>query len=160
MSETFHSRESLKKLSASAKRRCTTRHVGNKILKALKLLLGVFLIFVFVYEVLQGIGKLRNSKTAVSTSTYYEDGRIMPSFSICFRSKMDHHDFNGTTEVEAGLNITKYVEYVNYMSFTGVHFVVRSGFRKYEEDKLRSPACCRQENATFSPHIYGTRSTP
>ena len=110
MSGTFHSRESLKKLSPSAKRRCTTRHVGGKILKALKLLLGVFLTIIFVYEVLQGIGKWRNAKTAVSTSTYYEAGRTMPSFSICFRSKMGHYDFNSTTDVEAGLNITKYVQ--------------------------------------------------
>ena len=103
MSETFHSRESLKKLSASAKRRCTTRHVGNKILKILKLILGVLLTIIFVYEVLQGIGKLRNSKTAVSTSTYYEDGRIMPSFSICFRNKKEHYQYYAT-EVEQGLN--------------------------------------------------------
>ena len=111
MREIRHSRQSLKIMSAKIK--CAKRSVGNKILKALKLLLGVFLAFVFVYEVLQGIGKWRNAKTEVSTSTYYEDGRIMPSFSICFRTKLDHHDFNGTTEVEAGLNITKYVEYVN-----------------------------------------------
>ena len=35
---------------------------------------------------------------------------------------------------------------------TGVHFMVRSGFREYEGEKLRSPACCRQENTTYSSH--------
>ena len=34
--------------------------------------------------------------------------------------------------------------------------MVRSGFREYEEEKLRSPAWYRQENANFSPHIHGT----
>ena len=26
-------------------------------------------------------------------------------------------------------------------------------FREYEEEKLRSPAYCKQENTTFTPHI-------
>ena len=43
---------------------------------------------------------------------------------------------------------------------TGVHFMVRSGFREYEVKKLRSHACSRQKNATFSPHIHGTWGPP
>ena len=43
---------------------------------------------------------------------------------------------------------------------TGVDFMLRSGFREYEEEKLRSAACCRQEYATFSPHIHGILSVP
>ena len=35
-------------------------------------------------------------------------------------------------------------------SSTGVHLMVRSGFSEYEEEQLRSPACCRQENAKES----------
>ena len=38
--------------------------------------------------------------------------------------------------------------------------MVRSGFREYEEGKLRCPACCRQENATFSPYIHRTWDPP
>ena len=30
--------------------------------------------------------------------------------------------------------------------------MVRFGFREFEEEKLRSAACCRQENASLSPH--------
>ena len=43
---------------------------------------------------------------------------------------------------------------------TGVRFMVRSGFREYEVKKLRSPACSRQENAMFPPHIHGTWGSP
>ena len=32
---------------------------------------------------------------------------------------------------------------------TGVHIMVRSGFREYEVTKLLSPACSRQENVIF-----------
>ena len=38
--------------------------------------------------------------------------------------------------------------------YTGVDLLLRSGFREYEEEKLRFPACCRQDNATYSPHIH------
>ena len=44
--------------------------------------------------------------------------------------------------------------------YTGVHFMVRSGFREYDVKKLRSPACSRQENATFPTHIHRTWSAP
>ena len=33
--------------------------------------------------------------------------------------------------------------------YTGVDLLLRSGFREYEEEKLRFPACCRQKNAIF-----------
>ena len=33
-------------------------------------------------------------------------------------------------------------------------------FCEFEEEKLRSPACCRQENATFSHHIHRTWGPP
>ena len=39
---------------------------------------------------------------------------------------------------------------------TGVDFMARSGIREYEEEKLCFPACCRQDNATYSPHIHQT----
>ena len=38
--------------------------------------------------------------------------------------------------------------------------MVRSRFREYEEETLRSPACCRQEHATFSSNIHGTWGPP
>ena len=43
---------------------------------------------------------------------------------------------------------------------TGVHINVRSGFCQYEEERLRSPACSRQQNAIFPPHFHGTWSAP
>ena len=41
---------------------------------------------------------------------------------------------------------------------TGVDFMLRSGFREYEVKKLRTPACSRQQNAIFPPHLHGTWS--
>ena len=45
-------------------------------------------------------------------------------------------------------------------TYTGMHNMVRSWFREYELKKLRSPACSRQENAVYHPHIHGTWSVP
>ena len=45
---------------------------------------------------------------------------------------------------------------LHHLLCTGMHFMVRSGFCEYEVKKLRSPACSRQENAIFPPHINGT----
>ena len=47
---------------------------------------------------------------------------------------------------------------LTHFIITGVDFMVRSGFREYEEEKLCFPACCSQANAIFSPHVHGTRS--
>ena len=33
-------------------------------------------------------------------------------------------------------------------------------FSEYEKNKLRSPACSSQENATFSPHLHKTWGPP
>ena len=38
--------------------------------------------------------------------------------------------------------------------FTGVHFMLHPRFCEYEEEKLRSPACCRQEKATYEPYFH------
>ena len=47
-----------------------------------------------------------------------------------------------------------------YQIYTGVHFMVRSGFCEYVMKNLRYPACSRQDNAIIPPHIHGTRSAP
>ena len=57
-------------------------------------------------------------------------------------------------------NIPMYKQNKGSTFCTGVYFMVRSGFHEYEEEKLSSPAFSRQENATFLPHIHGTRSAP
>ena len=38
--------------------------------------------------------------------------------------------------------------------------MVCSRFREYEVKKLRPPACSRQQNAMFPPHVHGTWSAP
>ena len=43
--------------------------------------------------------------------------------------------------------------------YTGVDLMVRSGFREYEEEKLRSPACCRPENAIFTSYSRNPERT-
>ena len=45
-------------------------------------------------------------------------------------------------------------------SCTGMALMVDPRFREYEEEKLRSPACCIQDNATFSPPIHRTWGPP
>ena len=66
-----------------------------------------------------------------------------------------HGYVSSDTPASAKIDLVK--KSTNYS--TGVDFMVRSGFREYEEEKLHFPACCRQENATFSPHIHGTHGT-
>ena len=63
-----------------------------------------------------------------------------------------HGYVSSDTPASAKIDLVK--KSTNYS--TGVDFMVRSGFREYEEEKLRSPACCRQEKTTFSPLILGT----
>ena len=47
----------------------------------------------------------------------------------------------------------------HFVACTGVDVMVCSGLREYEEEKLRSPACRGQENATFSSHYQNLGST-
>ena len=44
--------------------------------------------------------------------------------------------------------------HIHIYQCTGVDIMVCSRLHEYEEETLRSPPCCRQENATFSPHIH------
>ena len=74
--------------------------------KAVGRLVALGLVAYFVSKVIIAVDKLQHEKTAVSTTTHYEESRLMPSFSICFRNKKEHYQYNGT-EVELGLNITK-----------------------------------------------------
>ena len=53
----------------------------------------------------------QDKKTAVSITTHYEESRLMPSFSLCFRNKKEHYQYNGTG-VEIGLNVTRQVPQV------------------------------------------------
>ena len=81
--------------------------LGFILSKGVEMLLGLFLVGLFISEVIIAFGKWKQDKTSISTSTYYDEYRLMPSFSICFRTNMDHYGYNGT-EVERELKITKY----------------------------------------------------
>ena len=74
--------------------------------KALGRLVALGLVAYFVSKVIIAVEKLQHEKTAVSMTTHYEESRLMPSFSIGFRNRKKHYQYNGT-EVELGLNITK-----------------------------------------------------
>ena len=105
-----------------------------------------------------------------------QNGRVV-SQSYCLFVKMSRIERVKSTPHLAGYKSRSHKNWIIYLSpfnsqlppsawewqfaqFTVVDFMVRSRFREYEEEKLRSPACCRQENATFSPHIHGTQSAP
>ena len=103
MSEALHSNDRRKKPKMTT---CSWK-LGDIISKGVEILLGLFLIGLFISEVVIAFGKWKQDKTSISTSTYYDEYRLMPSFSICFRTNMEHYGYNGT-EVELGLNITKY----------------------------------------------------
>ena len=45
-------------------------------------------------------------------------------------------------------------EWGEYVHGTGAGNITSHWLREYEVEKLRSPACCWQENAMFSPHIH------
>lgn len=53
---------------------------------------------------------MQDKKTAVSVTTHYEDSRLMPSFSVCFRNKKENYQYNGT-EVDMGLKVTRQMPY-------------------------------------------------
>ena len=61
--------------------------------KAIGRLLALGLFIFFVSKVIIAVGKLQNEKTAVSMTTHYEESRLMPSFSICFRNKKTHYPY-------------------------------------------------------------------
>ena len=76
--------------------------------KAAGRLVALGLVAYFVSKVIHAVGKLQHEKTAVSITTHYEESRLMPSFSVCFRNRKEHYQYNGT-EVEMGLNVTRQV---------------------------------------------------
>ena len=66
------------------------------------LLLG--LLTFFLVEVIFSANKLREEKTAVSTTTHYDQSRLMPSISFCFLyKKMPISAVNARTVAEATL---------------------------------------------------------
>ena len=69
-------------------------------------LVALALVSYFMSKVIIAAGKLQYEKTAVSTIIKFEESRLMPSISICFRNKKGHYQYNGS-EVEVGLNLTK-----------------------------------------------------
>ena len=73
--------------------------------------------------------------------------KILARFVPCITFHPPGPTLTTMTESQAGFLLN---------SFAGVDFVVRFRFREYKPKKLRYPACNRQENAMFSPHIHGT----
>ena len=84
------------------------------IFKAIGRLVALGLVAYFVSKVFAAVEKLQNEKTATSTSTLFEEHRLMPSFSICFRNKREYYQYNGT-EVDQGLNKSR--QTLNILSF-------------------------------------------
>ena len=80
--------------------------LGDWISRGFKVSLGGCLLGFFTYEVVAAYVKWKQDKIAVSMSTYYEEGRMMPSFSICFESNRERNEYTGTN-VELELNMTR-----------------------------------------------------
>ena len=77
-------------------------------------LLVLVLVTYFISKVVTAVVKLQQEKTALSLTTKYEESRFFPSISICFRNKNENYQYNGT-EVEFGLNITKYASFIAFL---------------------------------------------
>ena len=77
----------------------TISKIGGRILS-----LGLFCYL--ISEITRSALKYHEGRTAVSTTTRYEEVRFLPSISICFRNMFENYDYNGT-DVELGLNVTK-----------------------------------------------------
>ena len=64
------------------------------------------------------------------------------------------------THVICGHSCHKWSQFVLVVTcghtFTGLGYITSHRLREYEIKKLRSPACCRQENEIFSPHSHAT----
>ena len=74
-------------------------------------ILAAGLIIFLVAQIIMALGKLRDEKTAVSTTTQYEQSRLMPSFSICFHAKKVNYQGNdGAEYASITLNQTRQVE--------------------------------------------------
>ena len=67
-------------------------------------ILPLILLAFFVTEVVISATKLFDEKIAIVTHTEYEDTRLMPSLSICFRRKLAKYPSNGTQSM---LNATR-----------------------------------------------------
>ena len=52
--------------------------------------------------------------------------------------------------------LTTVLASVRFGIATGMGLSMLPRFCEYKVKQLRFSACCRQENATFSPHIHGT----
>ena len=71
------------------------------------------LVTFFFVEVIISANKLSDEKTAVSTNKQYEQSRLMPSISVCFKYKKAEDHFGSDDYVElvkATLNRTRYVK--------------------------------------------------
>ena len=75
-------------------------------------LLAVGLFIFLIAQIIIALGKLRDEKTAVSTTTQYEQSRLMPSFSICFHIKRPAYQGNDPSELaQITLNQTRKVKF-------------------------------------------------
>ena len=78
----------------------------NSITKIGGRVLSICLFCYLIAEIAYSAVKFHDGRTAVSTTTHYEESRLMPSVSVCFRNKFDNYGYNGSN-VESGLNATK-----------------------------------------------------
>ena len=71
------------------------------------LALGLFAFL--MYEVIISVKKLQSERTAKSAKKYYDNNRLMPSISICFKKKREQTPFdeNNSTMAELELNLTR-----------------------------------------------------
>ena len=73
-------------------------------------ILAVGLFAFLMYEVIVSVIKLQSERTSKSAETFYDNIRLMPSVSICFKKKREYYPFdeNNSTLAELELNSTRY----------------------------------------------------
>ena len=78
-------------------------------LKAAGRLVALSLFAYFLSRVIIAVGKVRGEKTGVSVTTYFENSRLMPSISVCFRKRTNYEYkyWDNATEVELALNSSR-----------------------------------------------------
>ena len=78
-------------------------------------LIGLGLLIFLVTKVFIAVNKLQDEKVATITTRKYENERLFPSMSICFRRKLNG---NLSDNPDHALNLSRQVQ---LMSFTLIH---------------------------------------
>ena len=100
----------------------------NSISKMGGRVLSIGLFCYLIAEITFSAVKFHDGRTAVSTTKHYEESRLMPSISLCFRNKFVNYGYNGSG-VELGLNVTKWVKHAKLRFLIYYHHSILTGLK-------------------------------